>query len=216
VLVVCVALPVITWRNVVQTDCHLEREQLKHELAVFLKAFDHARKAVIFQPHSQAIPSVQLEDSVVDARSTPPNQDDCPEDVKAAPPDAPTTTIDSHVAADVHNEELGMLYSFVFMIWRLNSQILNATRDSESSLKQNETATRSTSSPIPNMTLKQRVAAFWDKKTARFDESSAKVALRLAITILVASLFALIPALRRQFDYSFWAAVRLLLPRLSP
>ncbi len=48
---------------------------------------------------------------------------------------------------------------------------------------------------------------FWSKRLAKLDVDGAKIATRLAVSMLVASLFSLIPAMRGWFDYSFWAAV---------
>jgi hypothetical protein len=204
-------LPVITWRHIIQSDCREERERLKHELAVLLKAFDHARKVVIFSPHLRTA-QLRLDDPP-GSKFTPTNQNSHDHEdhdgvgaMSSRPPSESPSKVECRVAADVHNEELGMLYSFVFMLWRLNSQILNATRDSESSLRRTESVTPEVSTQQPPA-LKQRVAAFWSKKTSQLDEASAKVALRLSITVIVASLFALVPALRKQFDYSFWVAV---------
>ena len=48
----------------------------------------------------------------------------------------------------------------------------------------------------------------WSKRVRSFDVGSAKVALRLSVSVVVASLFAIFPRLQHMFDYSFWAAVR--------
>lgn len=46
-------------------------------------------------------------------------------------PDIASPRTDEFVAPDVHNDELGTLYCFLFMVWRLCSMLLVNTKPSE-------------------------------------------------------------------------------------
>lgn len=130
------------------------------------------------------------------------------------------------------DNELGTLYSFVFLTWRLCNEILVATKvgDPEisivtenSSNSQVSGGTDSTAGPSASVAVWQKwiaqcrrvvgwvlkkVKLVWETRVKKFDVESGKVACRIALTMLVASWFCFIPGASTRFDSPFLAAVR--------
>lgn len=131
------------------------------------------------------------------------------------------------VTADVHDDELMTMYSYLFLLWRIGNIVLmsSSTRDNAPSApapvagrsleraldvsvpaKQSYSATVDVAQAFKGWVVGSASSLY--KRYTTYKRERFKYSVKIVLAITAACLITIIPQLQDRFGYSFWAAVR--------